>query len=154
VSTIADVRATLGKPTLEWDEVIFDEPYPGDEAAKEPVLAFDDGPWRIEVRFVRTDETARSVYPASLHDRLLSVDLLPLRSISFARIAFPPSFVKHHVKVGHGFAWNEYRHPSGLAYYVCTSSTPSDEIRPGDLISISYGVSDQARKAHGADRSN
>jgi hypothetical protein len=155
-STFADTRAILGKPTQEWDDTNFDDesvPYPGDEAAKEPRLRFDDGGlWIIEVQLVRTDEAARSVYPAALHDRLLSVALIPRHKTSFARVAFPPSFVKSHfVDRGyHEFAWDEYRHASGLAYYICTSSTPSSEVQPGDLFRIIYGVSDQARKAHGA----
>ena len=151
---MADVRAILGTPTYEWDMAAYHVPYPGDEAAKEPVLGFDDGgPWKIQVHLVRTDAAARSLYPASLHDRLLSIDLTPRPGISFAKVVFPASFVKRHV-VDAELAWDEYRHPSGLVYEIYTSSAPYGELRPGDLTRISYGVSDRARQAHGGDRSN
>src|SRR5262245_9309150 len=93
-STMADVRAILGTPAYEWDMANYHVPYPGDEHAKKPVLGFDDGgPWKIQVYLVRTDNAARALYPASLHDRLLSIDLIPRHRVSFAQVLFPHSFV-------------------------------------------------------------
>ncbi len=129
-------------------------PYPGDEAAREPALGFDDGgPWRIQVVLVRTDPDARTLYPPSLHDRLLSIHLTPRPGISFAKVVFPASFVKHHVVDG-DIAKDEYRHPSGLVYTVYVSGVPYGDYQVGDLIRITYGVSDEVRGKYTRGRSN
>lgn len=154
VSTLADVRAILGTPTYEWDMTNYHVPYPGDKAAKEPILGFDDGgPWRIQVRLVRTDEDARSLYPASLRDRLLSIFLIPTQRVPFGQVVFPRSFVKRHVVDG-DLAWDEYHHPSGLTYQVYSAHAPYADYQAGDLTGITYGVSDEAKRAHRGDRSN
>jgi len=154
VSTLADVRAIVGTPTYEWDMAAYHVPYPGDEAAREPALGFDvGGSWRLQVTLVRTDPDARSLYPLSLHDRLLSIHLFPRPGISFAKVVFPASFVRHHV-VDADVATDEYRHPSGLVYTIYVGGVPYADYQLGDLIRISYGVSDEAKKPYIRGRSN
>jgi hypothetical protein len=142
VSTMADVRRLLGDPTDARDVSQYTKPYPGDAAAKEPVFTYDDvdNDWEILIYFVRYCFYDGPAVPASLGDRLCTIDLLPKKRIAFDKIEFPTAFKKHHVTAVDA-AWDEYSDGSGLVYQVYTTRTPYGNKQPGDLFRITYGPS-------------
>ena len=149
VSTAADVRHVLGPPTSESDIAHYFDPYPGDARAQAPVLTFDGGPdWEILVYFVRTDSQSRESLVSSVHDKLLTIDLVPRRRRSFAAVAFPPIFQKQHV-IAADAAWDEYADGSGLVYEVYSSKPDHGDERAGDLNRISYGASNELKAKYG-----
>jgi hypothetical protein len=144
VSTIADVRRVLGEPKEAHDVSQVTKPYPGDAAAKRPVFTYElNDDWQILIYFVRYCFYEGPALPASLDDRLCSIDLLPKKRLSFEKVVFPPALKKKLETAIHG-EWNEYSDGSGLVYEVFTRKTAYGDERPGDLNRIKYGPSDEA----------
>ena len=100
--------------------------------------------WQLLVYFVKSDAFARDRYPKEMHDRLLSLDLVPKARISFAAVAFPTTFKKQHV-VAADAEWDEYADGTGLVYSVYTSRPANSDAQAGDLNRISYGAPDSGR---------
>ena len=149
-STMADVRRVLGKPADERDVSQYTKPYPGDAAAKRPVFRYDlDQDWELLVYFVRYCFYDGPAVPASLDDRLCTIDLVPKKRIPFGGIEFPAAFKKKHVTAVDA-DWDEFRDGSGLVYEVYTTRTPYGNQQVGDLNRIVYGPSSEAleRKSH------
>lgn len=143
VSTMADVRRVLGEPAEAHDVSQFTKPYPGDYVAKRPVFTYElDDDWQILIYFVRYCFYEGPALPASLEDRLCTIDLLPKKRIPFGKVEFPPSFKKRNVAAVDA-AWDEYADGSGLVYEVYTTKTPYGNDQPGDLDRITYGPSDE-----------
>jgi len=142
-SDMDDVRRLLGPPTDVHDVSQYTKPYPGDAAAKRPVFSYDLGnDWEMLVYFLRYCFYDGPTFPASMGDRLCTIDLVPKKRIPFGAIEFPAAFKKKHVTAVDG-AWDEFADGSGLVYEVYTIRTPSGEKLPGDLNRIVYGPSDE-----------
>jgi hypothetical protein len=143
VSTMADVRRILGEPNEAHDVSQFTKPYPGDAVAKRPVFTYElDNDWQILIYFVRYCFYEGPALPASLDDRLCTIDLVPKKRIPFGKVEFPAAFKKQNVTAVDA-AWDEYADGSGLVYEVYTTKTPYDNKQPGDLNRITYGPSDE-----------
>jgi hypothetical protein len=142
VSTMADVRRILGEPNEAHDVSQFTKPYPGDAVAKRPVFTYElDDDWQILIYFVRYCFYEGPALPASLDDRLCSIDLVPKKRIPFGKVEFPVTFKKQNVTAVDA-AWDEYADGTGLVYEVYTTRTPYGNKQPGDLNRIKYGASD------------
>lgn len=145
VSTAEDVRRILGQPSSPEPKANSKSSAP---AGASPVLEYDAGPdWRIRVYFVGSDPTARTWFADSLQDRLLSVDLLPVKPVPFEGAQFPPAFKTRRVIDG-GSVWDEYADGTGLVYKVANPRTPEGDPQPRTLLRISYGPSDEATRKH------
>jgi hypothetical protein len=121
---------------------------PERDEAVAPVLTFDGGPdWEILVYFVKSDARARQALADAVQNRLLSVELVPKKKRSFAKIAFPAFYRRERI-ITVDAAWDEYSNGSGLVYEVYTTRTPYGDERPGDLNRIRYGPSDEAKVEH------
>ena len=145
VSTAEDVRRILGEPSKPDGRASSKSPAP---AGAPPVLEYDGGPdWRIRIYFVGSDPTARTWFADSIQDRLLSVDLLPVKPVPFEGKPIPPAFKTRRVIDG-GSAWDEYADGTGLVYKVAAARTPEEDPQPRTLLRISYGPSDEATRKH------
>ncbi|ANM29868.1 hypothetical protein ABI59_10190 [Acidobacteria bacterium Mor1] len=139
VSTLDDVRRVLGPPERAVDLRQYSKPYPGDGAAQSPVFTyFVDDDYDILVYFVRSDYAARRRYPAELFDRLLSIDFVPKRQVSFRGQIFPRAFSKERVRAADA-AWDDHSDGSGLVYSVYSAAPAHGDAQQGDLNRISYG---------------
>lgn len=140
-STIADVRRVLGAPADPRDIANYMAPYPGDNAARQPVFSYRlDARWEAVVYFGRHCVWLPSDLREILADRVCSIELIPSKGPSFRNITFPPAFHKQHVDAADA-AWDEYADGSGLVYEVYTTRTPYGAAVPGDLNRIVYGPS-------------
>ena len=138
-STIADVRRVLGKPGEEIDLSDYFAPYPGDAAAKNPVLKYSYGTdWEILIYFSKPQAQAS----AAAHI-LSSIDLIPDKRIPFGKLRFPSGFQKRHVRAVDG-AWDEYSDGTGLVYAVYTHKPQYSDQQAGDLYRIRYKSSQEA----------
>lgn len=150
ISTMADVRRVLGEPAEAHDVSQYTKPYPGDAAAKQPVLTYNlDDDWRVLVYFTRYCFYDGPPLPTSLDDRLCTIDLIPKKPISFGAVAFPPIFKKKNVTAIDA-GWDQYTDGSGLVYEVYTTKAPSGSKQAGDLNRIKYGPSDAAIRKYGS----
>jgi hypothetical protein len=141
VSTAADIRRVLGKPTSEVDLSQYFEPYPGDDRAKRPVLTYDiDDGWEALIYLGRSCFAGIPSRPAL---RLCTIDLIPKKRIAFDKVKFPTAFKKNNV-AGADAAWDEFADGSGLSYHVYTTGTPYGHTKPGDLNRIVYGPSNES----------
>lgn len=139
VSTIADVRRVLGKPDKETDLTDYFAPYPGDAAAKNPVLEYSYGvDWEILIYFSKPQGQASTAAHI-----LSSIDLVPKKRISFSKLRFPARFQKRHVLAVDG-AWDEYSDGTGLVYAVYTLKPPYGHKQAGDLYRIMYKSAQEA----------
>ena len=147
ISTMDDVRRVLGNPSEARDTSQYTKPYPGDALAKKPVFTYElDADWQVLVYFAKYCFYEGPELPASLNDRLCTIDLLPKKRIAFDRIQFPTAFKKNHVAAADA-AWDEYADGSGLVYEVYTTRTPYGTKQAGDLNRIKYGPSgDELKK--------
>lgn len=144
VSTMADVRRILGEPNEAKDVSQFMKPYPGDAVAKSPVFTYEvNADWQILIYFVRYCFYEGPALPASLDDRLCSIDLVPKKRMPFGKVEFPAAFKKQNVTAVDA-AWVEYADGSGLVYEVYMTKPPYGNTQPGDLFRIKYGPSDEA----------
>jgi hypothetical protein len=141
LSTMADVRRVLGEPSEAHDVSQYTKPYPGDRLAKKPVLTYElDADWQIIVYFAKYCFYEGPALPASLDERLCSIDLVPKKQINFSSIEFPVAFRKNHITAKDA-AWDEYSDGSGLVYEVYTTGTRYGGKQAGDLNRIKYGPS-------------
>ncbi len=139
-SSIADVRAILGRPREARDLGRYLSPYPGDEPALAPLFEYSGGAdWDVYIYFVTRDQSEQAGPLHGLVGRVLSIDLLPRKPVSFAGVGFPAAFAKRHV-VAADAAWDEYADAHGLIYEVYTSRPAHVDVRPEDLNRISYGA--------------
>jgi hypothetical protein len=137
-STLADVRRVLGEPSDARDLDRYVAPYPGDDAAIQPVLTYDiSNEWNLLVYLVRSDLSVRDDYPAEVHDKLLSIDLVPDRDLPFA-VEFSSDWRSR--KVLAAASWTTWADGSGLEYQVYGN---------GNLNRIVYGPSDEQKVALG-----
>ena len=144
VSTMADVRKTLGEPAETKDIAQYIQPYPGDAAAKQPIFKYDvDDNWEMIVYFVKSDLSSPVGLRARVPDLLYEVALISKRKLSFKDVVFPKAFQKQKVTAADA-AWDEYADGSGLVYQVYTSKTRYGKHEPGDLNRITYGSSEDA----------
>lgn len=140
-STLADVRRVLGEPDDQRDIANYVAPYPGDDAAVQPVLTYDLSPqWDLLVYLVRSDLSVNARYPAALQDKLLSLELLPDHDLPFATDAFAHERWRSRKVMAADAGWTTYEDGSGLAYEVYGS---------GELNRIVYGASDAEAAAKG-----
>lgn len=150
-STLADVRRVLGEPTDARDIAHYVKPYPGDDAAEQPVLTYDISPeWQLLVYLVKTNMSVRDKYPDHVQDKLLSLDLVPKHEHQFTG-SFSERWTVKKVRAADA-GWLEYSDGSGLVYQVYTSKTPHGGDEPGDLNRISYGPSDAQLQALGVEK--
>ena len=148
ISTIADVRKAMGKPTREIDLSQYFEPYPGDASAKSPLLTYDhDGDWEVLVYFGRHCFPEAPALSPTMSARLCTIELSPKKRIAFSKIKLPESFNKVHAS-GVDAAWDEFADGSGLAYHIYTTRTPYGDEQPGDLNRIVYGPSNKTLREH------
>ena len=144
VSTMADVRKTLGEPAEAKDIAHYGEPYPGDEAAGQPILLYAvDDDWEMIVYFVKSDLSSPKELRAKVPDTLYQIALIPNRAISFKEVVLPAAFRKRKVTAADA-AWDEYGDGSGLVYQIYTCRTMHGKREPGDLNRINYGPSEEA----------
>jgi hypothetical protein len=137
ISTIDEVRKTLGDPDEANDLSQYARQYPGDAGAKEAVWTYKvNRNWEILIYFASSCD--RRLPKDVPRDRLCTIDLVPRRRISFGAVHFPPAFKKSHVTAVDA-AWDEYSDGTGLRYEVYTTKTPYGADVPGDLNRISYG---------------
>jgi hypothetical protein len=142
VSTLADVRRVLGTPADANDIGQYSEPYPGDDRAKQPVLRYTSPAVETVLAYtVRSDLSVSGCYPASLQQRLLSVDLIHRVELA-CRDLWGPRF-RNAVVVAADASWREFRDPAGLRYQV-VGCDASDGRGSGRLKRIVYGPSDDA----------
>lgn len=148
-STLADVRRVLGEPSSARDLAHYSEPYPGDDAAIQPVLTYKDiAPgWDLLVYLVRSDLSVNRHYPANVQDRLLSLDLVPRPKRPFTG-EFSERWSSKEV-VAADAGWLAWSDGSGLVYKVYTTRTPHGGAGHGNLNRISYGPSDAQLQALG-----
>lgn len=150
ISTVADVRRLLGKPTHEVDLSQYFQPYPGDDRAKNPLLTYDiDDGWETLVYFGRSCFPGIRTPPTSEGTRLCTIELLPKKRIPFGKTKFPAAFKKNRV-AGVDAAWDEFADGSGLAYEVYTTKTPYGNQQSGDLNRIVYGPSNETLSKYAA----
>jgi hypothetical protein len=149
VSTMGDVRRILGEPTEAHDVAAFTKPYPGDSVAKQPVFSYYlNSDWQLLVYFVKYCFQGYVPLPASLDDKVCSIDLLPRKPRHFQQIKFPSVFISKPVKAYHG-AWIEYSDRKGLVYNITTQPGSYDkESKLGDLDRIVYTASDALFKEY------
>jgi hypothetical protein len=141
ISTPADVRKLLGKPTSEVDLSQYFAPYPGDDRAKNPVLTYDiDDGWEA---LIYLGHSCFPGIPSLPGGRLCTIELIPKKRIAFDKIEFPTAFKRKHVTAADA-AWDEFADGSGLSYEVYTTRTPYGNKQPGDLNRIVYGPSDES----------
>jgi hypothetical protein len=138
-STLADVRRELGDPTEARDLDQYMKPYPGDDAAIQPVLVYDiSSEWNLLVYLVRSDLSVRDKYPAEVHDKLLSIELVPDQDLPFST-EFSPAWRSREVMAADA-GWTTWADGSGLEYQI---------YRNGNLNRIVYGPSDEQKIALG-----
>ncbi|MFV8753940.1 hypothetical protein ACNOYE_25625 [Nannocystaceae bacterium ST9] len=146
-STLADVRRVLGEPDDARDIAQYTRPYPGDDQAIQPVLTYDlSSDWDLLVYLVRSDLSVNRDYPASVQDRLLSLELVPDHDHPFLG-EFSERWKPREVMAADA-GWITYEDGSGLAYQVYRTDVGSGE-GPGDLNRIVYGPSDAQKSALG-----
>jgi hypothetical protein len=139
-STIAEVRALLGQPRESTDLSDYFSPYPGDERAGAPLLEYSWRPeWDVYIYFVTRDEAGRPGQTHGLGGRVRSIELIPRKRPSFAKVVFPSTFVKHHV-IAADAAWDEYSDAWGLTYAVYSGRPAHVDASRGDLNRIIYGA--------------
>jgi hypothetical protein len=140
-SRIEEVRKILGSPDDAKDLADYFSPYPGDSAAKQPVLSYTklSERWDLLSYFGRYCYSESKPMPEVYAGRLCSVNFLPKKRLAFSEVAFPNVFAKEH-KVAVDAAWDEYGDTEGLVYQVYTTKTPYGDQQPGDLNRIVYGV--------------
>lgn len=122
-ATLADVRRVLGEPTKVTDigQSNYEDPYPGDDAAAQPVLVYRDAPgWHAYVYLVRSDLSVSAKYPAALQGRLLSIELVPDARLPFAD-RIPKDVFQARAALGADASWTNYEDGSGLRYEVFVS---------------------------------
>lgn len=143
-STMADTRRALGDPKSASDLAHYSDPYPGDGVAEQPVWEYDvtvnASKWTMLVYFVKSDYYAKRRYPVALHDRLLSIDYVPVGNLPFAVSALG-SFRKSHTTAADA-SWDEWTDGSGLIYEVYSKPRRNGG-SAGDLNRIVYGPSDE-----------
>lgn len=143
-STMADVRRVMGPPNEERDLARYSANYPGDDVALQPLYRYSlDPEWDALVYFVKTSSERRARFPASLQDRLFSIDLIPREERSFDIRRIPTSFIRTHVDAADG-AWDEFADGSGLVYAIASRDPPKLRI----VDRVSYGPSDAALRRH------
>jgi hypothetical protein len=137
VSTMKDVRRTLGSPVEASDVSSPAKPYPGDERARAPILTYRLNPeWDVLVSFTRYCFLPHAKEIPG--DRLCSIDLIPTKRVPFNPAKLSSSFKKRHVDAVDA-SWDEYSDGSGLRYDIYTGGMNYGKLRPGDLRNISYG---------------
>ena len=145
-ASLADVRRVLGEPAEAIDIAHYGDPYPGDDAAAQPVLVYRDAPgWHAYVYLVRSDLSVSARYPAQLQGRLLSIDLVPDARVPFAD-RIPKDVFHGTTATGADASWTDYEDGSGLRYEVYTRDLPRGKQRAGDLNRIVYGPSDAQKQ--------
>ncbi|HEY0429555.1 MAG TPA: hypothetical protein VGC76_17375 [Pyrinomonadaceae bacterium] len=148
ISTMADVRKILGKPSEANDVSQFTKPYPGDDKAKQPVFTYNlSSEWQVLIYFVKYCFQGYVPLPDSLDNKLCSIDLIPRKRLSFKDVIFPSVF-KNKEESGADAAWIEYSDGTGLFYDVYTTRTAYGDEIPGDLNRIVYTASDETFKKY------
>ncbi len=141
-STLADVRRVLGEPSEARDLAHYVAPYPGDDAAIQPVLTYEISlEWTLLVYLVKSNLSVSHKFPAQVQDKLLSIDLVPKSPRSFGNVRFPEQWKSHKVRAADA-GWLTFQDGSGLEYQVYTTKTPHGDEGFGDLNRVSYGPSD------------
>lgn len=142
VSTLADVRRVLGDPSDVRDIAHYSAPYPGDDAAVQPVLTYDISPqWDLLVYLVRSDLSVNDRFPPHLQDKLLSLELVPDHDLPFSTEPFAHERWRSSEVMAADAGWTTYEDGSGLAYQVYGGQ--------GGLNRIVYGASDVELAARG-----
>jgi hypothetical protein len=140
-STLADVRRVLGPPSDERDIAAYTAPYPGDDAAAQPVLTYDVSPqWDLLVYLVRSNLSVNDRYPTALQDKLLSLELVPDHDLPFSTDALAHERWRSREVMAADAGWTTYEDGTGLAYEVYDG---------GELNRIIYGASDAEAAAKG-----
>ena len=134
VSTVADVRAALGDPK---------DVYPSEPAESSLFIYDADGPWDLYIYLVEGDYSMSRDYPAELHERIGSIDLVPEDVGPSFTVVVPPSFSSEEILAADA-QWVEFRHPSGLTYAVY-----GDRSELSNVNRISYRASNCQRTALG-----
>jgi hypothetical protein len=141
VSTMADVRRVLGPPEDPRDIADYTKPYPGDNAAKQPVFSYrQDANWETIIYFGHNCNWLPAGLQNAFPDRVCSIELVPSKRRSFRLVTFPPVFRKQHITAVDA-GWDEYADGSGLVYEVYRTQTRYGRTTPGDLNRIVYGPS-------------
>lgn len=148
VSTIADVRKTMGKPAEEKDIAHYVAPYSGDAAAEMPIFVYAvDADWEVIFYFVKSVLSAPKGLRDKVPDLLYKIDLIPKRKISFKEITCPEDYRMRESRTIDDGSREIYSDGSGLAYEIYSSKTRYGKHEPGDLDRISYGPSYEVVKS-------